>query len=830
MRPGLRRPGLSLLNIAGIALGVAVFLAIQIANHGALQSFRSSVELTIGRAHLEIRGDLDERLLPKIAAVQGVILAAPLVEGIAPLVEPQGEYLRIAGIDPFSGNEIRGFRLTSPSGGSPDLELWLSDPSAIGVSTAQARRMQEWGKTVDVLAGGAQRTVQVAFAVESESPIAAAEPRLAMMDIGWAQELLGLQGRLTSIQILLADENSAEQVSERLAQLLPPDVVIAPPTGRNDEMRAMLGAFQLNLTAMSLVSLVVGMFLVFNSVSASVVRRQFQIAILRAVGATRREVSALFLAEAAVEALLGSALGIAIAPRLASAVSSPVAASISSLYEVVSIENFSLTPGQILLGFGVGIGAALLAAAGPAYEAARTEPARILHPGAPTQVFAPRWSVYGAIAAACLLLAAAASWWALAGGPKLLGFASAGLVVAGFSLLVPWFAGAASAVGRCGGLLGRLAADHLARSLHRNGITIAALAAAVSMSVAVTVMIHSFRASIATWIERTIVADLYIAPAANTLGGLSAFLPEGSEAWAEEHPAVRDVATFRELSVSYEGRAVSLAVISGEARGELEFLSGSAPDAGAQLSTGEAVAVSESFASRFGAPQELLLPSPTGEVRLPVCGVYRDFTRERGTILVSRPLFQKYWQDPRLHSLAIRLKDPALAVQFATDFRERFGSRGELAIYDNAALRQRIVDIFNQTFAVTAALRGIAILVAVTGIAFSLSILASERAREIGVLRSVGASRGQVLGVFLGEAGLLGLAAALCGVTGGAALAMVLTWVVNKVFFGWSITLAYPLTTMALTPLWIVAIAILAAIGPAMRAARTSPAAAVRFE
>ena len=818
------------MNVAGIGLGVGVFLAIQIANRGALESFRSSVELTTGRSHLEIRGDLDENLLPAIASVPGVQVAAPLVEGIAPLIEPRGEYLRIAGVDPFAGAGIHAFRLTGVAGKNLDIEAWLRDPAAVATSPEQAARMRDWGTNLEVLGGGGRRPVRAVFEMISDSPRARAEPRLAAMDIAWAQELLGLQGRLTSVQILLDDESRAEEVSAAISRIVPPDVRVAPPAGRNEEMRAMLGAFHLNLTAMSLVSLVVGMFLVFNSVSASVVRRQTQIAILRAAGASRLEIRWLFLGEAFIEAAAGAALGILLAPRLAGAVSTPVAATISSLYEVVRIDSFALTPGQIVLGFAVGFAAALAAAALPAHEASRIEPARILHPGAPADVFAPHGATWALGAAACLAPAFGASWFALAGGPKLLGFVSAGLVVAGFSLLVPWFTAATAAAGRPAGLIGRLAADHLSRSLHRNGITIAALAAAVSMSVAVTVMIHSFRASVAGWIDRTLTADMYIAPAANELGGLQSFLPEGTEEWARVHPAVKDVATFRELTVRYGEEPVSLAVFSGAARGQLEFLPGSAPGAQGVLDAGAAVAVSESFVSRFGLVDVLMIPSPSGPLRLPVCGVYRDFTRERGTILMPRILFEKSWNDPRLHSLAISVVEPSAVAGLTRDFRARFGSEGQLAIYDNAALRNRVIEIFEQTFAVTAALRGIAILVAVTGIAFSLSILATERAREIGVLRALGASRAQVLGVFLGEAGLLGLASAFCGVAGGAVLAMVLTWVVNKAFFGWSIALSYPLAPLALTPLWIVLVAVGAAIVPAWKAASTSPAKAVRFE
>lgn len=195
-----------------------------------------------------------------------------------------------------------------------------------------------------------------------------------------------------------------------------------------------------------------------------------------------------------------------------------------------------------------------------------------------------------------------------------------------------------------------------------------------------------------------------------------------------------------------------------------------------------------------------------------------------------RPLFEKHWPDPHIHSLALGLREPRDSAAMAEGFRARFGSQGEFLIYDNASLRARVFEIFDQTFAVTAVLRSVAVVVAVAGVLFSLSSLVIEREREIGVLRAVGASRRQVLGIFLGEALLIGLAASLSGLASGAVLAVVLTWVINKAYFGWTIDLSFPPEALAMTPAWILGAALLAAFLPAWKAAWVAPARAVRFE
>ncbi len=827
LRQAWRHPFLTGLNILSIALGITVFLAVQIANRGALASFRSAAELTTGRAELELRGQIDDSLLPAIASTPGVRVATPLVEGIVTLPDFPGEYLRILGVDPFTGSELFAFQLQDAAGSSLDLEKWLADPEAIALQPSRAAALAP--TPLRVVAGTALRTLKPLFTFEPKNTLAQGDTRLAAMDIGWAQELLGLAHRLSSIQILLHDPSQAEKVAADLRRILPADVTVAPPAARSTEMEALLGSFQLNLTAMSLVSIIVGMFLIHNSVAAAVIRRRTDIAILRANGATRTEIRALFLGEAALDAILGSALGLCLAPVLAGWISTPVSLSVSSLYALTRIESFSLAPWQIAQAFAIGLVASLAAAWLPSSEAARCDPARILHPGATNEMH-PALRVSRLIWAVVLLAAAVAlSYVALHGGPQYLGFAAAAAVLAGFSLFVPWLAAGVAACFRKSGTLVRCAADQLARSLHRNAITIAALSAAVAMSVSVTVMIHSFRASVLRWIDHTLVADLYIAPAVNDVAGLQAFLPAETTAWAAAQPAVASTATFREFPIRFRDEPTTLSIIEGEARGGLEFLDGPPPE---DFSAGKSVAVSESFAQRFQITRqrEILLPTPSGDKPFTVSGIYRDFTRDRGTILMPRSLFARHWQDARIHSLALQLTDPAQGDAIAAAFRQRFGPEGEFSIYNNGALRKRVLEIFDQTFAVTSVLRSIAVLVAVAGVLFSLSVLVIEREREIGVLRAVGASRFQILGIFLLQAALLGLTATLSGLASGGALAMVLTWVINKAFFGWTIELTYPLWTLAATPLWLIPAAILAALFPAWRASRIAPAQAVRFE
>ncbi len=826
LRTWVRHPLLPVLEILCVAVGVTVFLAIQITNRGALESFRNAISLVAGRAHLEVRGDLAETLYPALAAVPGVKAATPLVEGIVTLPDRPGEYLRLLGVDPFTGEDLRVFRLEAADGGTLALDRWLRGPAVVAVPPGSPL-----GGPSRVVAAGVLREIDPAFVLVTDDAAARSDPRLAAMDIGWAQRFLDLKGRLTSVQILLEDPLRADEVVARLAALVPADVTVGPPARRGTETEQMLAAFQLNLTALSLVSIVVGVFLIYNSLSAAVVRRRVDIGILRACGASKAEISALFLGQGFVAGVIGSALGLLLAGPLAALLANPVGLTVSSLYTLVAIDRLALTPWQVVLAFGVGTGAALLAAWRPAREAAGCDPALVLRPGSAVESFVARSRGWTAAALVGVLAATLFSWASLAGGGSALGFVAVGCLVAGTALVAPALLFSAARIVRGPGWTLRLAAQHLGRAVHRNAVTVAALAIAAGMTVSVSVMIHSFRASVMAWSERTLVADLFIAPAANEIVGLQTFMPAAALEALRQDTDVAAVATFRELGVRVDGRTASLGVTDGAARGELEFLDG-IPGAATAFHDPDRVAVSESYATRHGTRPgaTLRIMTPAGERPFTVVGVIRDFTRDSGLILMDRATFSRHWADERVHSFAVKVREGVDAEAVAERFRRLFGAAGEFSIYTNAALRARVMEIFDQTFAVTSILRAVAVVIAIAGVFLSLTTLVVEREREIGVLRSVGASRTQIRNLVLAEAGLLGLLASVLGVASGAGMAMILTWVINKAFFGWSIALRYPLDVLAGTALWLVPAALVAAAIPALRAARIPPAQALRFE
>src|SRR5277367_5896119 len=316
-----RHPALTALNIVGIALGVTVFLSIQIVNHSALESFRASVDIVAGKADLEVIGDglrFDENAYPIVADHPDIAAATPVVEDVGALTDYPGEYLQILGVDIFSNAPLRTFELHDAQNQKPDVFGFLRDPSVIALTRQLTERPGlKLGDPIRVETQAGTKTFRVGFLLDFGEDAPGADEHLAVMDIANVQENFLHLGKLTRISALLRPGADFATVCADLRGKLPANVIVQAPDRRNRQIERMLGAFQLNLTALSLISLLVGMFLIYNTVATAVVRRRHEIGVLRALGLSSRQVQALFIAEALVLGVAGAALGLVAGLELA---------------------------------------------------------------------------------------------------------------------------------------------------------------------------------------------------------------------------------------------------------------------------------------------------------------------------------------------------------------------------------------------------------------------------------------------------------------------------------------------------------------------------------
>ncbi|MDQ6913222.1 MAG: ABC transporter permease, partial [Verrucomicrobiota bacterium] len=619
-----------------------------------------------------------------------------------------------------------------------------------------------------------------------------------------------------------------------LRTVVPADATITTPAQRSEQVGNLLRGFQLNLTAMSLVSLLVGMFLIYNTVSASVVRRRREIGILRSLGTTRGEVRFLFLGEALTLGIVGVLLGLGGGILLARELVGTVSKTISSLYVLLSVRELAITPAMFLSAAAAGLFSVLLAAWLPARAAARMDPVSALRAGTIIEQSArlsPAWNWSGIIV---ILLAIAFSFVALSFGPPWMGFGAAFCVLIGFSLLVPGITARFSVISSrlLGGAVSRLAAQNLSRSLARNSVTIAALAAAVAMAIGVSVMIFSFRRTVGTWIDQTLLADIFIAPASNEIVGPSAFISPEVIRWFEARADIAEVDTFREVDLPSGSKTVAVAVIRGAQGRNFEFLHGDRETIMRRFRNESCVIVSESFVRKNHVHDgdTLQVTTRDGPRDFPIAGTFYDYTRDEGVVYMNAKAFVAIWKDDRINSIALYLQPGVSSDNLLRQFRAEFSRAGQFLVLSNRDLRQRVFEIFDQTFAITYVLRTIAVIVAIVGICLTLTTLIAERTRELAIFRTLGGSAGQLRRLLLWECGFIGGLAAFVGLVSGLCLSFVLTGVINRAFFGWTIQLAFPWPSLALTPWWIVAVAIVAGLWPAWRAGRLVLADALREE
>ena len=841
LRPLRREPFRVAVSVLGVALGVAVPVAIHLANESVLSAFARGVEAVAGRAELTVHaGELGipEELFPLLRADPAVAHASPLIEVLAPVQGMPGELLLVLGVDVLSEQAFRDYRLADRPVAADPLAL-LTDPEALLLARrfAEAHGLEVGGR-LTLLTPAGPRAFRVRGLLTAEGPAVALDGRLAILDIATAQVQFQKLGRLDRVDLLLKPGTDPVAVAARLRATLPAGLTVERPAARTTQVEAMLASFRLNLTVLSLIALLTGCFLIYNTMGIAVLRRRRSLGILRALGVSSQGVAALVAGEAALLGAAGGLLGALAGGVLSRAAVTAMARTVSQLYAFVRPEPPVLTVGTLGLGLLAGLAAALLAAAGPARLAAAVSARETLTPG--TLLRRPRTAAAAAAGAALLGLAALLARPGPIETPPVEGYLAALAAVLGGALLSPALLRALAAAGRP--LLhilpvpAGLALLSLRRAVHRNAVATSAMMVGLAMLVSVSTLVRSFRATVEAWIGQSIRADFVLSPAGRYLKGADGRLPADLLRTLAAVEGVEALDPFRGIRVE-DGRGGRFLLASGDfavhARyGRLLMVDGDAPAILRAAREAGAVVISETFALRYGvrAGDRITLPTPRGPVRLPVAGIFYDYTTEGGLVVMDRPLFTRLIGDPFVSSVAIYLSPGADPDAVRRRILEAVPGRGDLLLLANRALKARVLEIFDQTFAITYALEFIALVVAALGILNAQMAAVLERQREVGILRAVGCSRRQILAMVLAEAGLLGIAANLLGAAVGLALSAILIHVINFQSFGWSIQFHFPTREVIQVTALALGTALFAGAVPASVAAALPPVEALRHE
>ena len=834
-----RRLFQSAMFVLGVALGVAVVIAIDIANESAARAFNLSSESLVGRATHQIVGGpngFPTEIYRRLRIERGVKLSAPVVTEVVRL-DRSDQALRLLGVDPLAEAPFRAYLAAEDDAVDfTALNRIIAEPGAVVLSQSLAERLGlniEEGLRISA-SGGFSAARLVGILAPDNSASRQALDDLIISDIATAQEIIGLIGRLSRIDLIL----DADEVGS-LRDWLPEGLRLADVKEENS-LDQMIAAFELNLQAMSLLALVVGLFLIYNTVNFSVVQRRKTIGIMRSLGTTRGQVFRFILLEAFALGLIGTLLGLALGLIFGRGTVALVSQTISDLYFSVNVRSISIPPLTLLKGALVGIAASLLAAALPSWEATRTPPAGVMKRSNEEEAARRLLPVMTAGAVGLIILG-----FVLLGAPDslTLGFAALLCIIVGGALFTPLalvlgmrlLARPSEALF---GVLGRLAARAVVRSLSRTGVAVAALTVAVSVIVGVSAMIGSFRLTVADWLETSLGAQIYVSPPLFASNNASVDVDSAVKAIAEAAPGVRAVSSARHVIVNAPDYPdlppANLLASDFDIAGEERRFKWSEVPVEAHLAALEAgkVMVSESFAFRRGIDRErnsITLDTEVGPRTFEVFGVYYDYSTDQGTVYIARSVYDRYFNDPFISSLGVFIDDGADTDAVISDLRARFADY-DLLVQDNESLRAGALEVFDRTFAITIALRLLTTLVAFIGILAALMALQLEDAREYGVMRATGMTGRQLTQFAMIQTGLMGLVAGTLALPIGLLTSLFLTHVINFRSFGWTMEFAPQPSQLLEALLVALAAALLAGAYPAWLLGRLKPAEALRRE
>ena len=707
----------------------------------------------------------------------------------------------------------------------------LTDPHAVILTEKFARpRGLKTGDSVRLSAGDRVQVFTIRGLLKDEGAARVLDGHLALMDIAAAQLAVNRLGLLDRLDLRLKPGRDIGESANLIAQRLPPGLQVQRPAERTEHVERMLEAFQLNLQALSYVALLVGLFLIYNTVSVSVIARREEIGMLRALGVSRRRIQGLFLGEAGLLAGIGCVVGIAGGRLLAHGTIELTKTTVQTLYVATAAAPPELTTSDVVLALALGFPLALLAGILPAREAATVSPLAAVR--GPDLTRTPGIQRPGLVAALGLLLVAAvlARQPSIDGRP-VFGWAAAVLIVLSGALVVPivlrvvttlawkllqsWFQ-----------LESWLATANLSAGVSRISISVAALAMSLSMMVAVAVMIGSFRNTVQYWIGETLRGDLFVSSATGPDRQPDFTIAPEVREWFQDHPGIAAVDMFRRENVVYRGAPIALAF--GQYRtlldhGNLLVKSPSDWRTALRQAIGrEAVIVTEPFALRHGhdVGDEIELPTASGLASFRIAGVYFDYSSDRGMVVFDRSTFIRHFGDRPPTSLTVYLREGYSPDAVRTEALARLGNRHRIFIRTNESLRREVLRIFDSTFAITYALEIVAIVVAMMGVATTLLTLTLDRRRDLAVLRLVGTARRQIVRMVVAEALMIAAVSQLIGLAVGMALSLILVFVINQQSFGWTIQWHVPwlfLLQMSLVTLLATAAS---ALLPARRAAK----------
>jgi putative ABC transport system permease protein len=831
----------SLLTVAGIVLGVAVFVGMRAANNSVRSAFAQTIERIAGRTQLQItagESGFGEDVLDRVQAASTVRVAVPALEVIVDSNIAGEGNLFILGVDMTGDRSLRDYDVKGGDEGIDDPLIFLAQPDSLMLSRSFADRNHlSSNSRLRLGTSDGQKTFVVRGIMNASGLASAFGGNIAVMDIYAVQKMFGRGRTFDRIDVAVKDGVTLAQCQAELRQLLGPGFDVQPPAGRGQQFEAMLGSYSTMVSLSSLFALLIGMFIIYNAFAIAVAERRSEIGILRALGATRAQISRLFLKESAIMGVIGSAGGLVLGVAIAKGIAVVIGSLLSDVYRITQIvDEVDITPQLLAFAFGIGLVTTLFAATVPALNAARVDPIHALQKGRFQLLSATegRRRLVAAIALALLALACitlAHSRVVFYGG-----YVAATIAVL---LLAPLLTLGLAKVFR-GPLKvvrpveGSLAANSLIQAPRRTAASVVALMLSLALVVAFEGMGRSNYDSMMDWMHSVLNPDLFVLPS-QSLDVRTARFPASMEQELAAVPGISRVQMLRNGRTTFRGKPTMVLALEMNSIGETiqrTPIAGRADQMYRKAAAGEGLIISANLSELQGVKygDVLEVSAPYGVIRLPVVGIIIDYSDQQGSIMLDRSVFVRYWHDDAVNMYRVYVDHNEKIFDVRERILRRYANQRQVFVLTNDELTAYIRRVLDQWFRLTTVQIAVAVLVAILGIINTLTVSITDRRRELGVLRAIGGLPTQIRhGVWL-EAVTIGMFGLVLGSAFGALNLYYLLQVVRTDVTGMRLDYVFPLNTMLLLMPVILGAAFVAALWPAESAVRMSLVEALEYE
>jgi putative ABC transport system permease protein len=830
------------LTAAGIALGVAVLVGMRTANRSVLLAFSQTVDRIAGKTELQVtsgEAGFGEDVLERVQAARSVRTAVPVIEAIVDSNLPGQGQLLVLGIDMTGDRELRDYDFDDGNDAVVDDPLvFLAQPDSLILSSVFAAKNHiAAGSRLQLGTADGPKTFTVRGIVKPSALASAFGGNLAIMDIYAAQKMFGRGRTFDRIDLAVKPGSTLVACEQELHALLGPGFDVQPPSARGQQFEAMLATYSMMVSISSAFALFIGMFIIYNSFAIAVTQRRSEIGILRALGATRRQISGLFLWESAMIGAVGSGIGLILGLVIARAIAALIGSLIGNVFGVAQhVDDLATSPGLLLVAFVAGVATSVIAAAIPARRAAHLDPVYALQKGK-YQMMSAGEGRFRAVAAAVLAVISVACVMNKSSRPVFYAGFVAAIVTA--LLLTPLLT--LQIVKMTRPLLqwlrpveGALAADGLIQAPRRTSGSVAALMLSLSLVVAFSGMARANYASILDWVDTVLNPDLFVLPSPTVDVRTTRFPPEMAPEIAAV-PGVERVQLLRNGRITFRNSpamvlAMEMSSIAQTVR--RQPVAGNAEEMYRKASAGEGVLASDNFAQlqHLTLGDVIEIVAPYGTIRLPIVGIIVDYTDQQGTILMDRSLYMKYWHDDSVNMFRVYVKGDAVVGDVRQRILDRYANRRQVFVLTNNDLKSYIVKVASQWFGLTSVQVAFAVLVAVLGIVNTLTVSITDRRRELGVLRALGAGRGQIRRTIWIEALAVATLGLILGCVLGAVNLYYILQIAQKDIAGVRLDYAFPFpTALTLVPIML-SVGFVAALWPAQVAVRGSLVEALEYE